>query len=485
MDGPSKLAQSLRAAGLLVVLLAPAARAAEPLDLVPADCLLAWYGRPVPDLPPPGDQPSTLQTLLELGSRLMGSAAGATDPRTQLWVRSAELFNLVVRYPHAVALLDIGAKPVERDPVVKRLAHLSLAVIVQDGGQAEPFLRVIQKAVNEQTDAAAATLEQKHYKDWSYQVLHDRRLPDWCTIAWGRAGEHFVFTIGKGVWPCIAAVAAGEMPAISQEPWFAAARRNWGLRALIEVFAAVREMRSRLDPLVDGRASAFFEAWDARDLEQAHWAVGLEQRALFCIAHYRVGGDTVRRHYADAGVRDPRWLAVVPPDADYAVFDLPLDRFLRRFFRGLLTTQMGKPRANVERIWADLQARHGFDVERNLLAHLGEHAVLHNFPPHPLRVPLAVTYLLEIRGDAAAVRATLDAMCSAFQREIDQAAEEGRGPPPWNFRQDPDGVWYVRYGVVAGPAWKVTPRFIVLSWSPHALREYLEKMQTVLEHTAP
>jgi hypothetical protein len=129
-----------------------------------------------------------------------------------------------------------------------------------------------------------------------------------------------------------------------------------------------------------------------------------------------------------------------------------------------------KLRATVDRIWSQVQERGQFDVERDLLAHLGDHAVLHNDPPHPLRIPIAVTALIEIRDEPAVVRKTLDGVCTAFRDELDQAAAEGRGPPPITLHREDDGLWYMQYGPIAGPAWIVTERFLVTSWSPRARR---------------
>ncbi len=494
------------------------AMAREPLDLIPADSLLCWYGQPLPDTNPAPDQPSTLQTLLELGTRLAGRSL---DSGTQLGVRGAEMFGLMIRYPHALALIDVLAKPVETDPNAKRMDRLRFVLVVQmppatagpDQGQAgsapasrpaDQFLRLIQKTVNEQTDSGTATLANKKAGPWTYQELRDRRLPDWATIAWGHIDDHFVLTVGDDVWPNIAAVANGDSPAMSADQWYGTARRDCGHKPLIEIFVAARRIQERLDPLLDGRASEFFRTWDAGDMDRAHWALGLDGRALFCLAHFRMAGTstearqgdtrpqdagrdeyTVRRVYADAGFGDARLLAVVPPEARYAVYHLPMGRLLSRLFSGLLATQTGKQRENIERIWADIQAQPGFDVQRNLLDHLGDYVILHNDPPHPLRIPLAVTTLTEIREAPGQVRQTIDTMCNGFRAAMEKAVEEGRAPLPWALQRDDDGVWFLQFGPVAGPAWVVTERFIVTSWSPRALREYLDKVGAAVGNTAP
>jgi hypothetical protein len=436
---------------------------------------------------PSSDQPSTLQTLVEVGARIAG---GPLDSGTQFSVRMAEMFGLTLHYPHAVALIDARAKPTTTDSTARRVDRLRFAMVVQVGDQTEPFLRIIQKAVNEQTNSGAATLVSQTAGRWSYQELRDQRLPDWAVIAWGQLDGHFVLTVGPGVWPTVAAVAAGDEPALTADPWYAVARAQRRRTAVVEIFVAAREIQQRLDPFVDGRASDFFRAWDAGNLRQAHWALGFEGRALYCVAHFRLAGSgqepedtTVRRVYADPDDRDPHLLAAVPADTRYAIFAVPVDRFLASFFRGLLALQGARARAKIERLWAETQAQRGFDAERGLLAHLGERILLHNDPPHPLHLPLALTTLIEIRDEPGTVNQTIEAICSAWRATLDEVVARGGAGPPFTLHQDDDGIWYLRYGLtgrdwfgLAGPAWIVTERYIILSWSPLALREYLEKV---------
>ncbi len=456
----------------------------EPVELIPAGSLLCWAGRPLPEATPADSRPSTLQTLLELGTRL---ASQPLDQGTQLNVRAAEMFGLMIRYPHALALIDAQAQPTQTDATARKVDRLRFALVVQNRGDTEPFLRIIQKAVNEQTNSGEATLESKTAGRWTYQELRDRRLPEWVAIAWGHLDGHFVLTVGPGVWPQIAAVAAGEEESLVHDAWYAAARGSRARKGLIEVLVSADGIQQRLDPFVEGRASAFFQAWDAGGLQQAHWLLGYEGRALYCIAHFRINNRTVRRVYADADASDRRLLAAVPSGCRYAVFALRAEELLPRFFRGLLAVQGPKVRANVERVWAEVQARHGFDAQRDLLAHLGDHIILHNDPPHPLRLPLALTTLTEIRENPAAVRQTVEAMGRAWQAALAEASA-----PPFHVLGEDDGIWYLRFGAgpewlgLAGPAWTVTDRFLITSWSPMALREYLERVpEEVKRRSAP
>lgn len=455
----------------------------EPLDFVPADALLCWSGRPLFDAneAAPASQPSTLQLLWELAARV---AQEPLDRGTRLNLRVAELLGRAVGYPHAVALLDARARPTRTDPNAPRVDGLELALVVQCDGRPEPFLQVIQRAVDEQTSTGDGTLTNVQIGRWTCQELRDRRLPAWAVIAWGRLDGCFVLTLGSDVWQRLAQTAAGERSAISANEWFAG-RRAAGPRVTreLEILVAAERLRSRLDPFVGGRASEFFRAWDAGDVNRMYWAFRMVGRSLHCWADYDIGGETYTRTYADPSLTTPRLRAAVPPDAQWAILELPVQRFIPRLVRGVLATQGEKPRLNIARHWAAIQAERRFDAERDILAHLDDRFVAHTYPPHPLRIPVALTILFQIRDEPAAVARALDELCAGWQTVLTAANADDAQAAPFTLHRDEDGVWYMRFGVgdsswlgLAGPAWTVRDGFIILSWSPLALRQCIDTM---------
>ncbi len=460
----------------------PAAPPHEPLDLAPNTSLLCWFGQPHPDAASADDGPSALQTLLDLGTHIAG---GAIDRNAQLGVRMAEMFNLAISYPYALVLIDAQAKPLENDPNARRIDKLRFALIVDTPadhrGPNDPFLKLIQKTVNEQTSSDAAHLSTHQHHGWTYQQLSDSRLPDWSVIGWGYIDNCFVLTVGADVWPLIADVAAGQAKPLSRDEWYAAARRGHTeliagpRRPLVEIFVAAHEIQRRLDPFVAGRASGFFGSWDADKLQRAHWSLGFVGRALYCVAHFQIGGDTCVRVYADPRHQPEHLLATVPSEARYAIYKLPLNRFLRRFFAGLVAIQGPKARANIRRSWEEIQQRFEVDADSDILANLGEYAVLHNFPQHPLRLPLAMTTLIEIRRQPERVRSAIERLCRGWQEVIDEAIVKSGRPPDFTLHRDSDGVWYLRFGLLDSLAWTTTDRFIITSWSSQALRQYLDQ----------
>ena len=446
--------------------------AANPLELIPADVLLCWRGRPAE---PAGDAPpkaNALEVLLAAGSRIF---AEQLDAKARLTIDLFGALGHVFRRPFAIALLDARAVPTGKRPGSRRVDDLKVIVVVDVGGEAEPMLKIVQRIVNAHTDAAHATLRIARAAGWRYQELSDKRLPDWSRFAWGRLGRFFVVTVGRDVWPQVAETAAGRRASLLHDGWVRAVRTSYAPDPLIEVYVAVQRIRQRLDPFVDGRATAFFKAFGAERIDRSHWVLGFRGRALYCVAHHQIGGKTVRRLYADPDNRLPRLLATVPDSARYAIYHLPMRQFLPRLISGLYATRSPAERALAWRRWQQVQQELGLDAQRDALDFLGDYIVLHNDPPHPLRMPLAFTTLIEIREQPDRVRQTLETLCKAWQQALEKDAREKRIKNPARVYRDEDGIWFVQFGPVAGVAWTFTDRYIVTSWSPQALREYLAK----------
>ena len=466
--------RALRSIVLAVVGLNPAAArlmADEPLDLIPADSLLCWYGQPTePDTRGNADAAATLATWVNLGSRLVGRPL---QGEVLIWLRLLESMGQMTRYPHAIALIDARARPVGKDG--RRVDRLKLALVIKTGGDSSPLRRMIQKIVNEQTDAGAAQLRRAKLGDWLFQTLVDRRLPRWAEISWGDIGEHFVVTLGDGVWADVADVALGKAPSIRRDEWYHGVRAGRSEQPSIEILANLQDVRRRLDPFVDGRASEFLSAWKASQIERTHWAIGYEDRGLFCDAGFLRRGRTIRRRFAHPSLGDAKLRKAIPDGARYAIFKVSPRELVPRLVESLITTRNKKTRGNIRAQWKLIQERHGFDAQRDVLDNLGDFIVLHNDPPHPLNIPLTFTMLVPIRSQPERVRAAIDKMCQGWKAALEQAAVNSDEPSIFGLRRDDDGVWTLQIAFIAGPAWTVTERYLITSWSPAALRGYLQR----------
>src|SRR5262249_50776199 len=157
---------------------------------------------------------------------------------------------------------------------------------------------------------------------------------------------------------------------------------------------------------------------------------------------------------------DRNLLAVVPDEARWAVYRLPPRDIVPRVVKSMLATRPKSDEEMITRAWEETEARHTFDAERDLLDNLGDAIGLHNFPPHPLHIPLAMTGLVEIREHPQAVRHCMDGVCQEWRALLERAAQK-TGVPSLATVERADDVWYIKIGVIAGPAWTMTDHFIV------------------------
>ena len=137
-------------------------------------------------------------------------------------------------------------------------------------------------------------------------------------------------------------------------------------------------------------------------------------------------------------------------------------------------------RARTIRRYGSRFRRSGFDADRDILAHLGAHCHAQR-PAAPLHIPLAMTTLTEIRDEPAQVSRAIDALCEAWrvQQKFERAksAEFGRRTTALDdHRPRHHRDRYMKFGLFAGPAWVVTDRYLITSWSSEALRAYLDKV---------
>jgi hypothetical protein len=461
--------------GLLVGLLlaAPAAAQSDAFDILPADTLLAWKGEPHPDRSassaPASSQPSALATLVDAGTRIAGSPLA---PKHKLALRLVEALAAATHRRFAIAVLDAQARPTPSGGF--QVEKLQFAVIVRTEGDSAAPRRLIQKIVNEMTDGGLATLDSLRAGDRTYEQLRDRRLDE--PIAWGELGPFFVLTYGPDVWPRIAKVADGDAAALSKVGWLAEARKKGRPGPLIEIAASVAEIRARLDPLVGQRATAFFEAWHALDIDHALWTLGFRENALYCHGWFEQGGKLRQRVFADSTPEDAARIKPLAGDSRFALYQSPLGTLLPRFFSGYFATRSATEKAAAERVWLRMQKDLGFDPQRDLFDKFGDTILLHNDPPHPLAIPLAFTAMIPIRGEADELRRRIDSICAAWSAWLE---EDGDG---WTrMVRDGDGVWSFQFGPLAVLSWQMTDRYLVTCWSPAALRDYIERRRGELQ----
>jgi len=440
-----------------------------PLRLLPQDTLAFYYAEPGGGA---AGSAATVEWLLR-GMRIVGQMGRFSD-RTRLIADLIGCLPLLGRYPHTVALLDIQSNRLAEE--VYRLGSLQAVLILHSRGDNESIEGQLRGLLNSHTNSDLARLEQVSHGDVTVHRLVDSRLPDWAVVEWAVLGEFFVVGVGQGALGKVLAAAGQEDRRLTEDRWFTWAYGQCragpaGTMWLVRIAA----LRGRLERVVRGRPLAVIEALGAGGVEQSFWSVGRQGRAIVSFCAQRVAGRDLITTVSDPAAASAELLAAVPPHApSFAVIRADLSDWVRRLAVAYLASQAPATRERIEEWWTGLQERLQIDVRADLLAQLGGHAVVHTFPEHPWGVPLLCTILFELRGDAERFRVALDRLLAAWQAALSGgAAEEGEirlGP---QLRRSEDGIWHVQIGVLVMLGLAVEDGWVVLSYSPEAVRENL------------
>lgn len=447
--------------------------AAGPFDLVPSDALLAWRGQPLP-----ADKAAGEQSALDVGIRMLQKLLGGQlDPGAKMTLRLLEGMGAMIRQPFALALLDADTTPTASGNV--KGDDFKIAIIIDVDGDIGTMMQLVQRAVRELTDEGNATLKGQDAGGYRYAELRDKRLPEWCHIAWGQIDRYFVLTFGQGVWAEIAETARDRDRSLGRDKWLHPQRAKLTHLPLIEIVLDADGIREKLDPSTRNKASKFFRAWGAGETERVFWAMGFVDRAVYCEAFFKEPDETLQRLYADPVSNETELLATVPDEARYAIFKVALGQFFPRLFGSYYTTRSAQDRQEAIDGWARIQREHDFNAERDILANLGQRIVSHNYPRHPLNLPMMVTTLAPIEKNAGKVRDTIETMCTAWRDHMDELAERDNFENPVNYSED-ERIWYLTIGPIQALAWTVTDKYIITSWSPDALRLFLDEKADVI-----
>lgn len=475
-------------------------RAAAPItDFVPADALVMYTAKPYEFLgepPQSGDAPAATQpearpnvSLTTIVSFL--NAMGLIPSEGQVYADIVAALPLFGRFEHAVILLDASTEEVEsKDSAgeasssgpILRLGKLQMALVFRTGDNARSVAEQINRVLQRYTNRNVARLSREKVGDHEYQRLTDDRMKDWAIWEWGKVGEFFIIGFGDGAFKKVLATGIGKLPAMSGDKWYQEASGKTRVQTgLAHWFIAFRRLRNQLGDAAEGRVARVTAALQADHLTHDLWCVGQEGRSLAVRRCYRHGETDTVRLYSDPQQFDPVHSAVVPPSARrVAILTVPTRWLVDNLPQAWLASQSEGNIRKWKVAWDRLETEKGIDISRHLIDNVGNTVILCDYPPHPLRIPFALTVAIEI-SNPRAVRAATDAMLDAWRQYLDDRAERNMTVLVRVYvRRDEDGVWYLQAGIL-GPAMKVTDRYLVISWSPQALRDalrYFEKTPT-------
>jgi hypothetical protein len=330
----------------------------------------------------------------------------------------------------------------------------------------------------------------------------DSRWPAWIKIAWaqeaggttpdGRTyGSRFILTLGEGAMEHYLA----DRP-VAESPWSApitqidtaAVLQNTSPGGVMaRVYVSAKSFRDRFPQAMTRTIlGRLFTSLEIATADASIFTARSKGRELSLgTATFEHGQMTQTPWTVPLPANSPLLKAVPDEATAYLVLKIDWPALYARMLAlsdAILTDPTDQP---VEKIITDLAKRNGIDIQKDILDHLQPLVLIHDFPQHPLHLPLMVTALSAAEaGTDEKVRAALTKLTAAIASRLDakaapKVAVETGGTPPADepagdftrlrLRTDPDGTTYLQFGLV-GPAWSWVQNRLVVSWSPGAVR---------------
>ena len=432
---------------------------------VPKDAILSYF-----IAGPDADAPST-QSSLGLATFVIERAydfglLSRVNERTRAWLDVLASISELLNYPHAAVLLDVSAEP--RPDGGHQLTDLHSAIIIRTNGGNVRIEQRIQHLLSSYTNDESSTLSSSVHDGALVFTLHDRRLPDRMELTWGIHGEFYIVAIGAGSFDRIVRTIADRSLSPADDAWFISAWKVAGgadvsLAALLRFDTA----RAAADDQLRSKFERVQENLCLGGVDRGLWTVGRHGRAIEAGAFLRCGDHDEWRPITrsnDSGLLT----GAIPDEATwYVILDVEPRALLDTLSQAYLAAKSPDAQDKSRAFWRKVEERVGLSIDRDILALLCKPIVSHNYPQHALHLPLVWTRLIAVE-DPETLRRNLDRVLEAAGKEF---ANEG----PTQLRHDADGVWYLYYGI-AGPALTVADHWLIVSFSPDAVRKNLEML---------
>jgi hypothetical protein len=369
-------------------------------------------------------------------------------------------------YPHAGVLLDLRAAP--RPDGGHQLTGLHAALIIRTSGGGARIEQRIQHLLNSYTNDENSILSSQVRDDGPVFTLRDRRLPDWVELTWGPHGDVYIVAIGAGSFDRIVQTIADRSLSLADDAWFTNAWKVAGgdgasLAALLRSDTA----RTAADDQLRSKIERVQENLRLGGVDRGLWTIGRQARTVAAGAFLRRGDHDEWRPITrseDSGLPTD----VIPDEATwYIVLDVEPRALINTLSMAYLAAKSPEAQEKSRTLWRNVEERVGLSIDGDIIAHLRQPIVSHNYPQHTLRLPFAWTRFIAVE-DSEALRRNLDRVLETAREGL---AKEG----PTQLRREADGVWYLYFGI-AGPALTVADHWLIVSFSPDAVRRNVERL---------
>lgn len=449
------------------------------INAVPADAMAVFFA-------PGGTKPQAASGIGGPGgswSSVLGALSGPTSTWGQVIGDLARVLPALGEYDRAVALLDVSSRAVGDNSY--RLEQFKLAIIIDTGGQNQRVLKLIKGVLDgyfSRDDSQLTWCEQDSIR---WQRLSSGRLPAWCNWQWGSLGRLFVFAVGQGAFEQVVQAYVGKRGGLSRK-LVANGQGGDGGGWLFTVYLNIDRLAWRLRPVVGQRIDTVIGALDAEGLSALSVKFARVQKEVSAWAAMDWGS---KQTYRQIGAeRCP--MTVVPAGArSYSCLRVSAGRLVRSLTAGYLGGRNPNRAAKLREGFTKIEELAGVKFDSEVLEKLGGFIIIHDWPAHPLNWPLAFTIVIpHSGGQDLARRLTRLAQAGAVRLargKNDQQRSWWDNFLTWQIGSSSDGIWFVHLGPMVIASGAATDRYVVISFSPQAVRLNLQLLSASASGSGP
>lgn len=353
-----------------------------------------------------------------------------------------------------------------------------LVWLVDTKGRPDEMLRRITALLDHVStrETSRQTVKKAAENGREFVEFSDTRWPAWLKLGWTQEKDVFVLGFGAGAMEhYLADRAVGGVPWADTVKGVdaGAAKAGSAGEVFARVYAAPKAFRERFPEAIQRTLlGRIFQALELSDADKALFSARRQGRVVSMDFGVVRGGTIKATPWTVALPADSPLVKIVPPGAtSYLALDVDWPGLYARvtaLLDAILTEEGELP---VDAKVKKFAARHGVDLQKDVLSK-AEHIVLvHDFPQHPLGIPLMVTAIASADGGGVAAGTLAHKQLDKLLADAQGALDKHPGGT-FRLRSDKDGIMYMQFGLV-GPAWGWAGNRLVWSWSPAAVRENL------------
>ncbi|NLE30340.1 MAG: hypothetical protein GX629_11795 [Phycisphaerae bacterium] len=462
------------------------------IETIPGDTVLAYLSFAEGGI---SDETGRMMTTL----LTTASMAGLFSANQQILADVVSAGMTLSKYPHGVFLLDTRAKKLDVGSFT--LESMQMGVVVRaDRKDHGTFLSFIKQTLDHYFTADDAKLSWIGEGESRHQKLESPKFPVWCCWEWGSVDDTFIFTVGPGAYEKVFRTVRTRSDTLGEAVLMQLADEDDEdiERRMFFAYGDFEMLGDQLRPVMGNFYDKILESFAAGDVDRALLSAGFTGRAFISkIFLDRMG--LYQRGYLTGDFPKGDWRArAVPPDAtSYGVSYSEIPTAIRYAVDTYLASRNPEKREKLSRNYQKIAEEAGVgDVMEDVFSHMGPMVIIHDWPKHPLNLPIGKTMLVETDGSPG-LKVRFDKAMQTWRTMLNALNGNDKDPPKdeirvkessvwesmFNLQLDrtPDGVWFVHIGPVVLLAGGMSDHFLVLSYAVPAVQANLNFLKNELK----